>query len=129
MQGNLARKVVHRICISVEESTGSVSPLRSFPAAMTRSRTLYPAAYPNPGNSDMNLRPADSAAYCLKMTILKFAIDVICWTPISARNTASDTKSADSSLVAHQTFRDRIDLQLFSLNPGLRQSVALRDGR
>lgn len=116
MQDNLARKVVHRICISVEESTCSVSPLGYLSAGARCPRTLYPAAYPNPGNSDINLLPADSAAYCLKMTVLKFATDVICWTPISATNSASDTESADSSLVAHQSFRNRIDLQCFSSN-------------
>ena len=39
--------------------------------------TLYPAAYPSPGKSDVNLRTTPSPAYCLKMTEFRFEADVI----------------------------------------------------
>lgn len=45
--------------------------------AIYRRRTLYPAAYPKPGNREVNLRPIVASEYCLKMTALRFEADVI----------------------------------------------------
>jgi hypothetical protein len=36
--------------------------------------TLYPAAYPRPGNSEVNFVPTDAEANSLKMTWLKAAV-------------------------------------------------------
>lgn len=41
-----------------------------------RCNTLYPAAYPRPGNRDVNLLPNGASAYCLKMTLLNAETDV-----------------------------------------------------
>lgn len=42
------------------------------------SLTLYPAAYPRPGNREMNFFPAGAAAFSLKMTVFNCATEAIC---------------------------------------------------
>ena len=46
-------------------------------AVTCNRRTLYPAAYPRPGNKEVNLRAAVASEYCLKITALRFEADVI----------------------------------------------------
>ena len=73
-QGNLGRMVVHHIYTLVVKpaSISKNPPSGTFPL------TLYPAAYPRPGNNEKNFVPTGAAAFSLKMTELSCDADVIC---------------------------------------------------
>jgi hypothetical protein len=66
--GSHGRKAVHRTCISVAGPSGSQyqhsNRVHSF-------LTLYPAAYPRPGNREKNFFPTGAAALSLKMTVFR----------------------------------------------------------
>ena len=49
-----------------------------FQAWLSSSLTLYPAAYPRPGNREMNFFPTGAAALSLKMTVFNWAVEAIC---------------------------------------------------
>jgi hypothetical protein len=93
--------------------------------------TLYPAAYPRPGNREKNFVPAGAAALSLKMTVFNCAAEEIyrrvSTSPEIARN---QSFSSYLSVVAHQTLCDRIHLQWVSYcsyRVGVDSSV--RDGK
>jgi hypothetical protein len=65
----------HHICRFVEgPKTESTS---IHPAFGQDSATLYPAAYPSPGNKEKNFLPTGAAARSLKITVLSFEAEVI----------------------------------------------------
>ena len=68
-----------RICIFFARPAGFVRETSvDHPAVVIYDRhTLYPAAYPKPGNKEVNLRAGEAAEYCLKMTALRFAAELI----------------------------------------------------
>ena len=72
---NLEQMVDHRICtlFVVPFPTISMIPALKYHA----SHTLYPAAYPKPGNSEKNFVSTGAAAFSLNITVLSLAADAI----------------------------------------------------
>jgi len=60
--------------------THVVTPIGNKPLKGTKTTlklTLYPAAYPRPGNNEVNFLPAETLAESLKMTLFNSDADLI----------------------------------------------------
>jgi hypothetical protein len=87
LAGSLAESVIERRSIMFRQeishpqlSTIFVYPLRDLFRQPTQISlwTLYPAAYPIPGNNEVNFLPRPAAALSLKITVFNCAIEVTC---------------------------------------------------
>jgi hypothetical protein len=88
--------------------------------------TLYPAAYPNPGNNDTNFLPNGAAALSLKMTVLS-CVKLLTYSDVPHQSFALFLRSQSAgyepssrcSSVASQSYRPRRtrDSQTSSQNP------------
>ena len=76
---NLERMVGRRTCIFFEEpkEIQRQNKIRRNTLGALRSHTLYPAAYPKPGNREVNFLPIVALALSLKITSLSRDADVI----------------------------------------------------
>ena len=75
---SLVRMVGRRTCIFFEEPKEKRQiKIKGFRNGALRSHTLYPAAYPNPGNREVNFLTIVALALSLKITSLSRDADVI----------------------------------------------------
>ena len=75
-QDNRVRKVDRRTCIFFVGSTSALSARTQF-VCQSAVCTLYPAAYPRPGNNDVNFLVTVALEYSLNITVFKWEADVI----------------------------------------------------
>ena len=75
-QDNRVRKVDRRTYIFFVGSTSALSACTQF-MCQSVIHTLYPAAYPRPGNNDVNFLPAVALECSLNITVFKWEADVI----------------------------------------------------
>ena len=77
-QGSLVQRADHHICISFVRSKSRLSTTaRTLCIPRSMMPTLYPAAYPRPGNNDVNFRATVALEYSLNMTLFNLEADVI----------------------------------------------------
>lgn len=71
--------------------------------------TLYPAAYPNPGNNDVNFVPKPAEAYSLKMTEFRVPADET-FQIVNTPTIKCPYALPYLALMAHQSLCYRVDL-------------------
>jgi len=114
-RGSRAQPAGRRTCILAggPSCAARVSNSPFFLRHMDIPLTLYPAAYPRPGKSEINFFPTVADALSLKMTVFSCVMLAIYVARLSAQRSPNQLvrmRATHLRLIAHQPLRNRIDL-------------------